>query len=115
MLPSRTTSGLASGGSISCSGRAIVIMPSCTMPISSNRSVICTAIWRDMLVSCSVSGSTMAMAPTSTMPFCHSKIAIAPAPAISSALSRFRIVPNIVSSRCAARNTSTWRSTASRT
>jgi len=38
------------------------------MPISSNRSVICTAIWRDMLVSCSVSGSTIAIAPTSTTP-----------------------------------------------
>src|SRR5580704_13819790 len=63
-------------------------MPSCTTPMSSKISVIESAIWRDMLVSCSVSGSTIAMAPTWIAPCCHSTSASAPAPAMRSALRR---------------------------
>jgi hypothetical protein len=43
-------------------------MPSCTTPTSSKISVTWNAIQRDMLVSWKASGSTIAMAPTSTEP-----------------------------------------------
>ena len=86
----------------------MVIMPSCTTPISSKMSVTANAIQRDMLVSWKVSGSTMAMAPTSTLPWRHRISASAPAPATRIALSTARMVPNAVIRRWPARKRPVW-------
>ena len=99
-----TASGRASASSVSCSGRAIVIMPSCTTPISSKISVTENATQRDMLVSWNVSGSTMAMAPTSTAPWSHSvERDRARRRRSAAAFSTASSVPNAVIRRCCAR------------